>query len=312
MNSIQWPQGKRFAFTVFDDTDLSRTGNYEIVYDLLRDLGFRTTKSVWPLKHSTPGYIGGATLEDGGEYLRYHKDLQADGFEIGYHCSSYSSHDRANILRGLDLFRQEFGHDPVTMSNHANSKEALYWGPKRLDSFGHRLVYQLATKFRQDSSFCGEDEDSGHYWGDFCCQRIKYVRNFITSDINTLKVFPLMPYHDSRKPCVPYWYASSEGPEVHSFNCTINEKAQDQLESEGGACIMYAHFACGFQHGGKLNPRFSSLMKRLADKGGWYVPVGTLLDYLLLHRPNRAITPGERRYMERQWFWHKFKVGGTS
>ena len=45
-NKIVWPQGKKFAFTIFDDTDLSKPGNYEVVYDFLRDLGFKTTKSV--------------------------------------------------------------------------------------------------------------------------------------------------------------------------------------------------------------------------------------------------------------------------
>ena len=46
----RWPDGKAFAFSVFDDTDLSTLENAPAVYRLLRDLGFRTTKSVWPLR----------------------------------------------------------------------------------------------------------------------------------------------------------------------------------------------------------------------------------------------------------------------
>ena len=44
--AIPWPHGKRFAFTVFDDTDSATLENVSPVYALLRDLGFRTTKSV--------------------------------------------------------------------------------------------------------------------------------------------------------------------------------------------------------------------------------------------------------------------------
>ncbi len=314
-NKIVWPDGKKFAFTIFDDTDLSRPGNYEVVYDFLRDLGFKTTKSVWPLHHTTPGYIEGSTIEEKGTYLDYHKSLQASGFEIGYHCSSFSSHHTQDIARGLDLFKKEFGHDPVSMSNHADSKEAIYWGSQRL-SGPNRWLYNLATRFRQTNSAFGENQNSQYFWGDICQSRIKYVRNFITGDINTLKQYPLMPYHDPSKAYVPYWYSSSEGPEVNSFNHTIREQAQDRLEDEGGACIMYTHFACGFQENGKLNPRFKELMTRLAKKNGWYVPTATLLDFLLHEQQKNywptSITPIQRIQMESKWLLHKFKVGGTS
>jgi hypothetical protein len=42
-----WPDGKRFAFTVFDDTDSATLESVQGVYDLLADCGLRTTKSVW-------------------------------------------------------------------------------------------------------------------------------------------------------------------------------------------------------------------------------------------------------------------------
>ena len=39
---------------------------------------------------------------------------------------------------------------------------------------------------------------------------IEQVRNFVFSDINTLKSCPYMPYQDPTKPYVNYWFASSE------------------------------------------------------------------------------------------------------
>ena len=64
---VRWPEGKDFAFTVFDDTDHSTLENAHPVYDLLGDLGFATTKSVWtfpPAQGVPPGRIGGSTCED--------------------------------------------------------------------------------------------------------------------------------------------------------------------------------------------------------------------------------------------------------
>ena len=55
-----------------------------------------------------------------------------------------------------------------------------------------------------------------------------------------------MPYHDLKKRYVNYWFTSSEGSNVRTFNECISEQNQDQLEEEGGACIMYTHFGCGF------------------------------------------------------------------
>ena len=46
-NRLQLPEGKRFVFTIFDDTDSATLENVRGVYALLADLGFRTTKSCW-------------------------------------------------------------------------------------------------------------------------------------------------------------------------------------------------------------------------------------------------------------------------
>src|SRR5579872_5459683 len=61
---IEWPGGKKFAFTIIDDTDLSTRQNTEPVYDFLAENGFRTTKTVWPLHSVGKKNCGGDTLED--------------------------------------------------------------------------------------------------------------------------------------------------------------------------------------------------------------------------------------------------------
>jgi hypothetical protein len=110
---------------------------------------------------------------------------------------------------------------------------------------------------------------------------------------------------------VNYWFASSEGADVETFNRTICEENQDRLEAEGGACIMYTHFAKGFADGGNIQPRFRQLMERLAEKNGWFVPVATLLDYILQQRGHHELTSRQRAKLERKWLRHKMLVGTT-
>ena len=92
---------------------------------------------------------------------------------------------------------------------------------------------------------------------------------------------------------------------MESFNAMLTEDNQDKLMREGGACIMYTHFAKGFVEGGKLNRRFKSLLERLSSMNGWFVPVHTLLDFILQVRGVDSITQVERNDLERRWLWHK-------
>jgi hypothetical protein len=120
-----------------------------------------------------------------------------------------------------------------------------------------------------------------------------------------------MPYHDPLKSYVNLWFASSEGASVASYNKCISEKNQDRLEREGGACIMYTHLAAGFYHNNAMDSEFKQLMKRLSRKNGWFVPVSTLLDYLVEINGPHIISDKERTSLERKWLWHKLFTGTT-
>lgn len=306
----RWPGGRDFAFTIFDDTDLATVDNVAALYSLLQDLGFCTTKSVWPCRGSGTPNFGGQTCED-GEYLKWVRELQRDGFEIGYHNATFHTSLRAQTIEALERFRDLFGQYPASMANHASNKESIYWGDSRLDGI-YKTIYNLLLRNVQQKLFRGHIEGDPLFWGDYCRKTIKYVRNFVFSDINTLKACPYMPYHDPDRPWVNYWFASSEGPDVRSFTSCLSEQNQDRLEEEGGACVMYSHLASGFQDGGSVQPRFVQLMKRLSRKNGWFVPVSTLLDFLLQTRVEPNILTEERARLQRRWLLHKLHVLGTT
>ncbi len=302
-----WPDGKQFAFTVFDDTDLATLDNVPPVYDFLRDLGFRTTKSIWPIRGPATGAIGGSTCED-SDYLAWLYRLRDSGFEIGYHMASNTSSTRENAIQGLGRFREFFGEYPTVMANHSRNRENIYWGSSRL-SGANRVLYNIATAFRYIRSSRGHVEGDPHFWGDHCKEKIKYCRSFVFPEINALRVCPTLPYHDADRPFVNYWFPSCEGPTVESFVERISEQNQDRLEAEYGACIMYTHFACGFYKNGQLDPRFRALMQRLSRRNGWFVPVSTLLDYLLSQQIGHTLTASARSRLERQWLWLKLRKG---
>ena len=103
-----------------------------------------------------------------------------------------------------------------------------------------------------------------------------------------------MPWHDSKKPYVNYWFSSSDGHDVNLFNNLLSSDNLNKLESEGGACIVYTHFASGFvDKNGNLNQDFKDRIDDLASRGGWFVPCGVLLDYLL-----------ERKKRKKTGYWY--------
>ena len=303
---IEWPNGKDFAFTIFDDTDNATLENIKPVYDFLGERGLRTTKSVWPSRGRGEPIWGGATCED-EDYAAWLIDLQKHGFEIGYHMNTYHSSTRDEIIDGLERFASLFGHNPYTMANHTGCADDIYWGPERLSGI-HRLYYNILTLYKNHGKFRGQIEGDQYFWGDICRQKIKYCRNFVFEDINAFNKCPFMPYHDPDRPYVNYWFVSSNGPRLESFNRLLTEENQDRLEAEKGCCIVYTHLGTWFYNNGSLDVRFKELMERLSKKNGWFAPVHDLLDFILQKRGGYRITKAERQSMERRWLVDKIKA----
>ena len=102
-----WPEGRRFAFTIFDDPDGQSFGTTKLVYSFLADLGFRTTVGVWPLgvRHETNS--GGETCAN-PKYRAFLQELQRKGFEIGFHLAGPFDSTHTETIEALDLFKEYF------------------------------------------------------------------------------------------------------------------------------------------------------------------------------------------------------------
>jgi hypothetical protein len=307
-SDIVWPEGKSFAFTIFDDTDGSFVDNTAPLYAILKELGFKTTKTAWPLATpDAPRWRGDTCASP--DYLAWIKSLQADGFEIGYHMASCQTSERQKTIDGIARFKELFG-PPEVYANHYDNLEAIYWGDSRV-SGPVRWAYKVLTRFKS-LPYKGHVEGTPYFWGDVCVREIEFVRNFVFADINTLKKCPFMPYHDPSRPFVKSWYASSDATDGDAFFRLLALPNQEQLERERGACIVYTHLAREFMVDGQVRPEFRELLSALAKRNGWFVPAGTLLRFLRERQGGiHQLTPRERRWLERSWLWDKLFLGSS-
>lgn len=298
-----YPDGKRFAFSIVDDTDCGTVGTLESVYALLREIGLRTTKTVWMHRSSMPDQFdrNSETLSDPG-YLEFVRALHRDGFEIALHTAAPGSSRREETEAAYDRFRELFGTDPVMNVNHSQNRENLYWGRHRLDGAVARLVYRTMSGHAE---FEGHDERSPFYWADICKARTRYVRGFIVRDIDTLAANPSMPYHDPRRPAVNYWYSASDGEDVANFTELLSDASQERLERDGGCCIVYTHLGKGFREVVRSGGEWERRLRRLAARPGWFAPASEILDFLRARRSEASIPAGERRGLERRWLYER-------
>lgn len=277
---MRYPGGHRFAFTVLDDTDNATLSNIRPVYELLSELGLRTTKSVWA--YPPRDDFRGQSLEN-APYRRYLEELQAKGFELCLHSVGSGSFSRGEIRRGFERFHRVFGRYPRIHANHSHNPDNLYWNATDrfvppvgwLVELGRRLTGRTAARS------AGHDPGSRHFWGDISKKHIDYIRDLTFDEIDVLKVDRLMPYRiPGRDEYSNYWFSATDGHTVEEFVRLLRPENVDRLTRRGGACIVYTHFGSGFADEGGLDDRFERRMRALSDRDGWFAPVSTVLDHL--------------------------------
>jgi hypothetical protein len=301
MPSGRFPHGKRFAFSVIDDTDVATVDNVLPLYRLLERLEMRTTKTVWPLAcpEGSKNFSSSQTLEDPA-YLDFVLDLKARGFEIAWHGATMESSRRDRTLRGLERFRQVFGEYPRVIANHSYNRENLYWGGERVDNPVLRKLYGRLNGCAADH-YLGHVPGSAYWWGDVCAERIVYARNLTFNDINLARINPTMPYRDPHRALVPWWFSGSDAEGMEEFNRLLHPRNQERLEREGGVCIVATHFGKGYVERGAVDAVTQERLEMLAGRAGWFPTVGDLLDWLRAQQ--RRSTLPWREWQQMQWRW---------
>lgn len=292
-----YPGGARFAFTILDDTDDGTVANLRPLYDLLADLGMRTTKTVWPFRHDGPSAFRACETLDDREYRDWVLGLQSLGFEITWHCASFESSTRDRTLAGLARLREVFGVGPRVHANHAMNRENLYWGPDRFDIGILRSAFRRATGLPVDH-YQGHIEDSPWWWGDKSRSEVVYGRNLTFNCLNLATVNPSMPYVDPRRPLIPFWFSACDAESVREFNRLTAPVESDRLARQGGFSIVATHLGKGFVRNGRVDPTTRRNLEHLAGLGGWFPTTGELLDWLLASRGEAALPHREWRIMQ--------------
>ena len=299
-DKLIYPNDAEFAFTILDDTDDTTVENGRPVYDLLKEAGMRTTKTVWALESNTENgepYLAGETLKS-PEYLKWVHELSHDGFEIAFHNASMGSSYREDTIKALDFIEKEFGHAVRLHCNHGQNRENLYWGADRYSSYLlNKIIHALAGN-HVSPRFEGHVPESSYYWSDVATERISYMRAFTFRQLNCSLITPSTPYIDPLKKQTPVLFNTADAPHAHAFNKLVNPKSLEKLRKQGGWAIVSTHLGKNFYKHNKINSDFANTIKHLARQPGWYVPASTLLDFIGMNLGIREIGSVERNMME--------------
>lgn len=310
MRKMEYPSGAKFAFTILDDTDDTTVQNGKPVYDLLHELGMRTTKTVWafdtPPENKGP-YFAGETLSS-PEYLAWVHELSNKGFEIAFHNATMGSSTRSDTIKALDFLEKEFETTIRLHCNHGQNKENIYWGIDRYKTPVLKQVLAQAAKHRDHPTFEGQQVNSPYYWADIAEQRLSYMRAFAYERLNCLELPPGRPFKDPLKSPSPVLFNTADAPDVHVFNRLVNPKSLEKLKRQGGWSIVSTHFGKGFWSDGRVNADFEKTMRYLSSQGGWCVPVSELLDHLGYQSEVSEISTIERLNMEVAHLFDRLKT----
>jgi len=135
---------------------------------------------------------------------------------------------------------------------------------------------------------------------------IKYARNYEIDGLNTIKKIPYIPYRDKvYDEYANYWFASTFASNQWLFNYKVNRESIDQLEKEGGICILYTHLGYYMQNG-IIDKGFREMIEYIGKKDGWFVPVSTVLDFLKEENKHRKIPEYISLFKKKQIQLHSF------
>jgi hypothetical protein len=299
-NIRSYPSGADFAFKILDDTDDTTVTNGRPVYDLLKELGLRTTKTVWAFDTDIDNrgpYFAGETLSS-PEYLKWVHELANDNFEIAFHNATMGTAVRADTIKALDIIKTEFGQPVRLHCNHGQNLENLHWGVDRYSSYIIKKTQNLLTRFQSYPVFEGNKPDSPYYWSDIADKQIDYMRAFAFRQLNCANIAPGRPYINPTKQKYTQFFNTADASDIQAYNQLVNRTSIDKLREQRGWTIISTHLGKGFYQGGQLDAEFKKNMEYLASLPGWFVPASQLLDFLKKESGEAEISAIDRFRLE--------------
>jgi hypothetical protein len=304
--AVSFPEGKTFAFSIIDDTDCATLDYVRPIYELLAKLGFRTTKTVWPLAYDGPCDDEGChTLED-PDYALFVQQLQARGFEVAYHGAKMVSSTRRDTSAAFEMFKTKLGRYPSVYAAHAGNRENLYWNGHRFRSRLWRSLYRAFHRSANPGAE-GHHSESPYYWADIAQQHLRYMRSFSYDELNLWNITSAVPYRTKDTYGVRAYFPSCFADNAEEFIQLLSPNRQEKLERERGLCIVGTHFGKGFLRDGRVHPGVVDALTLLSARPGWYQPVSTILDYLATSAGIPLLEGYPLFRLEGRWFWHSVR-----
>jgi len=304
----RFPGNKSFAFTILDDTDDSTLENVRPIYDLLAELGMRTTKTAWPMScpEGNRLFFAAETLQD-PDYLKFVKSLVSSGFELASHGATMGSSLRGRTEDGLDFLKKEFDCELTMYCNHGGNLENIYWGLDRYQVLPLRMTLGILKRLNHRSGYLGHVKGTPYFWGDLCRENFKYVRNFTFDKLDISDLRPGCPYRLKSTPYVNYWFSTADAPDASSFRKLVTKEAVDALIRNQGYSIISTHLGKGFVRNGKVDEHVKEMLTYISKQSGWFVPVSSLLDHLLQGQDRSYLSAVDQYFLELEYIGAKIK-----
>jgi hypothetical protein len=273
-----WPNGRKAAFAIIDDTDDAEMPGISDVYDLLIEYQIPTTKTVWVYPVKDTHLFRGNSLTGDPAYLEFIKKLIKNGYEIGLHNVGSGDFTRVEILHGLEEFNNLLGFYPNLHVNHSYNPDNIYGGDKRFSFPFDYLVRLIHSSY---TGFSGELKTSKHFWGDAHKRHIRFSRSYELDDLNLLRHCHF-PYKDQMySDYCNLFYPSVFCSNQDLFNARISDRNLQNLISQNGCSIIYTHFGYFTERGG-IEQDFRNSLELLKKYSSdiWFAPVSEILCYL--------------------------------
>ena len=129
---------------------------------------------------------------DDPAYLEYILDLRAAGSRSRCTACRTAAPSASARARGWSTTASCSATRRKSHTYHSRNRDSIYWGLDRYTDPAARALIGLREGAGR-RAFAGHVPSSHNFWGDYCRDQVKYVRNLVF-DSNLDRVNPAMPY----------------------------------------------------------------------------------------------------------------------